>query len=361
MNRILSITVSIIVLTSAVSAFAAPMYSAPAGFKAEPLFSTPSETLIEGFDMDSDGNAYYIETAYQWYGDPVNWYMPESSALKKRAPDGATQTLYNFSSGVWGSFVRLVGDNVWFGNSSDNVIRSISTGGGAAEDIITLSGQYDLKVNGSEQVFVSAKPGAGNNIYHIVEDELGDWQADLIAEMGGYSGPIEFDADGNLYYGFPNYSAGEVVYFNASDIAAATAEEDYENAELGSADWTSYCTGLSACSFLQFDDDAMSTPDLFSSSWQSVVDRVYGQDSADGFGSSPNWSGLGHMAFVPGANDFEPFTCGGGELYLLATDYSYGEYNSTIFGITAVPEPSTILMVLSGLAAGAGILVRKFR
>ena len=136
MNRILSITVSIIVLTSAVSAFAAPMYSAPAGFKAEPLFSTPSETLIEGFDMDSDGNAYYIETAYQWYGDPVNWYMPESSALKKRAPDGATQTLYNFSSGVWGSFVRLVGDNVWFGNSSDNVIRSISTEGGAAEAFV---------------------------------------------------------------------------------------------------------------------------------------------------------------------------------------------------------------------------------
>ena len=342
------IIVFVVCSVVAAAASATPQYNPPAGYQATPYLATLGETLIEGFDVDAAGNVYYIETTYQYFDDPIYWYLPTASALKKYTPGGSTTTLYGFDSGVYGSFVRLIGDDVWFGNSSDNVVRSISSGGGAATDIVTLAGQYDLQANGLSQVFVSAKPGTSTGIFHIYDDGLG-YVADLVADIGGYSGPIEFDVNDNLYYGFPNYDAGGVVYFDASDVAAAIAEEDYGNAELGAADWTSYCASLSACSFLQFDDNG----DLYSSSWQSVVDRIYAQDSSEGFGSSPNYSGLGQMAYLAGE--------GWGELYLAATDYSMGEYNSILYQITAIPEPSTVLMMLSGIVAGAGILARRLR
>ena len=342
------VLVFVICSVVAAAASATPQYNPPAGYQATPYLTTSGETLIEGFDIDAAGNVYYIETEYDYFGDPVNWYMPVSSSLKKRTSGGTTETLYDFSSGVWGSFVHLVGDEVWFGNSSDNVIRSTSKTGGATTDIITLDGHYDLKANSLGQVFVSATPGGSTGIFHVYDDGLG-YVSDLVADMGGYSGPIEFDADDNLYYGFPNYGAGEVVYFDASDVADAIGEENYGSAELGAADWTSYCAGLSASSFLQFHDNG----DLFSSSWQSVVDRIYAQDSSEGFGSSPNYSGLGQMAYLPGD--------GWGELYLAATDYSMGEYNSILYQITAIPEPSTTLMILSSIITGAGILARRLR
>jgi len=359
MNRHINFGLSFIALLFISSAaLALPQYTPPAGYQAANYLDTPAGTLIDGFAIDDNGEVYYIESAY-------SAYYPASSSLKKYTPGGGTTTLYSFSGGVFGAFVRLIGDDVWFGESSDNWIRTIPKAGGTAEDIIELTGQYDLKVNSNGEIFATANPGgfttADSVIYYLAYDDLlGTYDADLIADIGGYSGPIEFDAADNLYYGFPNYGAGEVVYFDAADVATAVAAEDYGTAELGSGDWTSYAAGLSACGYLQFDDDAMGTPDLFSSSWQSVIDRAYGAGTFDGFGSSPNFSSLGQMAFLPGANDFEPYAAGSGALYLVATDYE--DYTSTIFEITGaepVPEPATVLMTLLGLAATARVITRR--
>ena len=331
----------------AASASAAPALDTVAGYTATPYLSLPQETLMEGFDMDSSGNVYYIETAYQYIGDPVYWYMPTASSLKRyNASAGTTDTLYDFSSGVYGSFVRLQGDTVYFGNSSDGAIRSIGTAGGTATDIINMAGQYDMKFDGSGEMFVSAKPGSDSTIYHVFDDGLG-YVADPIAETGGYSGPIEFDDQDNLYYGLPNFGAGEVVTFTAAEIAAAVAAENTGVAELGSADWDSYCAGLSACGYLQFDGDG----NLLSSSWEGVVDMIDGLNSHDSFMSSPNGTSPGMMAWV---SDMD-------SLFVTGTDYAIGEYSGTLFQVTAVPEPASILMALGGLVAGAGIVRRRLR
>jgi hypothetical protein len=337
--------VLLVAVLFAASAFASPAYTPPAGFQATDYLSSSAGTLIDAFDVDSSGDVYYLESAY-------SGYFPTSTALKKYVHGGATTTLYDFSSGVWGSFVRLIGGDVWFGNSSDGKIRSMPVGGGSATDIITLAGNYDLKFyddGGQARVFASANPGGFGDpdcgIYYLFEDIVG-WQADLIADVGGYSGPIVFDSAHNLYYGFPNYNAGEVVYFTASDVANAMAEEDYANAELGSSDWTSYAAGLKACSYLLVDDGGS----LYSSSWQGTIERITGPGAFEEFGSSPNFSGLGHTAYLSGEG-------GGG--FVLATDYA--DYSSTVFFITsAVPEPSTIILALGGVAA-CGLAFRRFR
>ncbi len=346
-RSIFAIFAVLCLMASATSAFAAPTFTAPAGYEATEYLSMSTETLIEAFDVDTSGNVYYIESKYQCFGA---WYMPDVSSLKKYdASASTTDTLYDFSSGVWGSFVRLDGDEVVFGESSYGEIRSYSISGAATSDVYTLAGQYDLKYNSLGQMFVSANTGSGNAVYHIYDDGLVGIACDKIVDVGGYSGPIEFDENDDLYYGF---GSGEVVRIDATDIASAIAAGDLTNAELDSTDWSSYCIGLSACSFLQFAFDG----DLISSSWAGVLEAITSQDTFESFGFSPDGNGLGHMAFVDDDN--------GGTLYVMATDYSMGEYTNTIYAITptaAIPEPSTIVMILGGLVAGGGCVVRRMK
>ncbi len=316
------------------SVLAEPTFTPPAGYTSS-VYYTHSDK-IQSFDIDASGNLYLFKD---------NQYITKYSG-------GGETTLYNYGSSIYGSFLTVKGGTVYFGESSGGVVKSMPTSGGSATDLFTLSGNYDMAFNNSGQAFLSANPGgmsSENKIYH--------WNGtttDLIGDMGGYSGPLAFDSNGDLFYGFPNYGAGEVVYFTSTQIAGALANNDPDTAELGSSDWTSYESGLDACSGFVFDDDA-TTQDLFSSSWQNSVTRVYGLNSSDAFGTGDSPS---FIRFVPGPGDFEPYAgAGGGSLYILTTDWTAG--NSIIYELQPIPEPATSFLLASGLMGVFAISRKK--
>ncbi len=316
------------------SVLADPVFTAPAGYTSSVYYTHSG--AIQNFDFDAAGNLYLFKD---------NRYITKYSG-------GGETTLYDYGSSTYGSFLTVKGGTVYFGESSGGTVKSIPTTGGSPSDLFTLTGNYDMVFNNSGQAFLSANPGGMSG-----ENKIYYWNGtttDLIGDMGGYSGPLAFDRNDSFFYGFPNYGAGEVVYFTSAQIAAAIADNDPGIAELGSGDWSSYVSGLDACSGFVFDDDT-GTQDLFSSSWQETVSRVYGLNSSDAFGTGDSPS---FMRFVAGPGDFEPYAGeGGGSLYILTTDWTAG--NSIIYKVHSIPEPTTALLLATGLMGMFAISIRK--
>jgi len=105
------------------------------------------------------------------------------------------RTIYDYGQRVWGSFVRYNPYNgkLYFGDSSQNKIKSISLTGGPAADLATLSGNFDLDFWHNQPMAV-----AGNNIY-LINESTG--QCTQIATAGVNSGPLVIDSLSGLIYG----------------------------------------------------------------------------------------------------------------------------------------------------------------
>ena len=222
---------AVITLAAALTGFEAgaesELYGLP-GYLIRPLYSragNPSAYLsgIQGFDYDGAGNLYVFA---------------DNQIIKD--PEGSAEVLFNYqtTATIYGSFVKVWGDTVYFGESSAATIRSVSITGGPSRSLFTLekcvrlpsdgrmgfdfslSGNYDCAFDSQTRMFLSANPGGfsgENKIYYW------DGQTDpvVIAEMGKYSGPLAFDRNDNLYYGFTGYPAGpeDSVYFTAAQVA----------------------------------------------------------------------------------------------------------------------------------------------
>ncbi len=293
---------------------AEPLLNSGPGYISQPIYSRTGDPPtynagMAGFDYDGLGNLYVIAN---------NRYIIKN-------PGQPSETiLFDYGSEKWGSFLKVFGNTVYFGESSDGTVKSVSTAGGAASDLFTLVYNYDCTFNSQSQMFLSANPTGSNDIYYW------DTQTEpmVVAEVGGASGPIAFDNSNDLYYGFPNYSPypGDVVYFDSADLATAIAT----GTPLTSSDWTLLTSGVDPSAYFVFDP----TQDLFSSYGpfdpeSGTITRIYGDGSFIPFASCNR--AVGALRFLAGEKDFKPFTPAGGTLCSLCTDY--GDYISTIFSI----------------------------
>ncbi len=292
---------------------------------------------INAFDRD-EGGTLYIFTQNQVIKDPA----------------GTADVLFDYQTDatVYGSFITVRGETVYFGESSTGTVRSVPSDGGPASRLFrvpgframpprmrtgldfTLTGNFACAFNSQSQMFLSANPGGfvpENKIYYW--DGLSD--PVIIADMGGYSGPIAFDRDDNLYYGFTNYPAGpeDVVYFAAAEVGDAISS----GVPLGSSDWTVLASGVDACSGLVLDDNG--AQNLYSASSLGTITRIDGSGAIGllGGGDSPS-----SLSFSPAGDDFTAFNPGGGRLSVLCTDWL--DYSSTIFAV----EPSGQNFILDG-------------
>jgi len=257
---------------------------------------------------------------------------------------------YNLTTGTNGVYASIPGNNDTKGLAKvdGNIYIAYDTGGfptyasvlsavsptGYSEVLKSSSGVdsysiYDAVVYGGYYYF-TVNPGVngdlqGTKIYRLDLNDPSD--PFMVADIGGSSGGLAFDGDGNLYYASQNSGEG-ILRFDAADVLAG---------------------GLSVADGVTVADVTASNLG-FLSDGELLAETIDGQTLASYDLATGIWNDI---ASTTGYEYMGKFVVDGNDIYLTSTDYL--TYSSSLYMLTLpsssfVPEPSGILMALSGLA-----------
>ena len=332
----LSVGAAAAVLWGAAGALAYPDFTPPPGHVARALISLPGDPSrwkagIEGFDADSDGVVY----------------IHDSALYSLEYEGGVPEVLFSYQSDVYGSFVAIRGRTVYFGESSYGSVRSVPRDGSGESRVLfrlppprrrgsdfALAYNYDCAFDPAGRMFVSANPdGAGNRIYCWP----GSGEPFPVACPGGYSGPLDFDPEGNLYYGlYRSYPPRpeSVAVWSASQVAAAVA---------GGPVLTVLDAGLAASG-------------IYAPSGLSGADAAAGILVATSGGELWRESSPGRLQAFGGAapGSLGPVAVAApGEIAVVASDWT--DYGSTVFLMDCAPLLTASTGECGLLAGGLGI------
>ncbi|MEL6715189.1 MAG: hypothetical protein AAFP86_15515, partial [Planctomycetota bacterium] len=144
------------------------------------------------------------------------------------------------------------GAMAYFGESSTGQIRSLDLATGEIRDLVQLTFNYDFAfdvVPGLGYVVASAFGSATNSVFRV---DLVTGDTVQVADLGGFSGPVEVDSVGNLYAAvlpdaFPFPAGGtDFVRFEAADVTSGAILTD-------EADGTVYSGGFNSLSSADYD------------------------------------------------------------------------------------------------------------
>ena len=197
-------------------------------------------------------------------------------------------------------------------------------GSGVYQNQLDENGIWDMAINSAGDAYIVADP-TGSGQSQIFEYDLGTGATTLAATVGGYAGGLAFDSEGNLYYA--EQTNGSILKFSVSG--------------LGILDMSSSASVLGVyAGFIGFDkNDNFYATTGYGASF-SQYDLSLGTKVVD-IASASIGSGINQFAF------------NGDSIYMLYTDWSVG---STVYEVSAVPEPATMLLMTVG-----GLLVRRKR
>ncbi len=204
---------------------------------------------------------------------------------------------------------------------------------GAFVEQLAMGGIYDAAVNNTGDLFLVANPDVDGD---TVPDGSGIFQYDwsdgstaAIAHIGGSTGGLAFDADGNLYCSA--YDEGKVYRFAASSVAAG-------GLTLGDADGS---LDLASPGFLAFDDAGNLFATNLDATWTTHI----------GLYDFANNAKLADIAVGGGKLVYSD-----GTLYTIDTDWT--TYSSTLQAVRPIPEPATFPAICIA-AAAVGLLRRR--
>lgn len=221
----------LIIIAAAIAALRASLeaqtltVTAP-GYSGVKLFDSTPGFTITGLAADTNGDIYYLETD--------STFSTNTQLYKRTAASGyaAAVPLFDLGSPVFGSFVTLGGGKVFFGENSTNNLYAINPDGSGSNTLGTVLNNYDA-VFASGSLFVShnVEPNFLNppknrvSKYDLVSGGGGltlgveDTTIDTVSD---YSGPVEMDATGTLFYGASGANGiGDLYRFTAAEVADA--------------------------------------------------------------------------------------------------------------------------------------------
>jgi hypothetical protein len=277
--------------------------------------------FVGGFDIAPNGDFIVLEDQNLYEVTPAGSFVRD---------------LYTYPSFVYGSFVRVdaARGRVYFGESSNGWISSVGLDGSNPTDAAKVPLNYDFALNDLGQAFVVAGPA----VYL-----LGAGGPDQIVSASGASGPLAFDADGNLYYGTASSVWGEIggqaiVRWTASQVAAAVGP-----GALTIADGEKLLDDIDGPSGFAFDPSGL----YFTSSVQYPGQVVrYAGGAASVVTAADPAAGYSWLTAIR----TNPAT---GTISVLVGTFS----ETTISTLAQVPEPASLAALAFGL--GAALLRRR--
>ncbi len=237
--------------------------------------------------------------------------------------------------------MKVSGSTVFFGEGtpSGGTIRSISVNGGAATTLASVPGNYDLAI-GISGAFVSANTSnsPANKVYKL---NLATGQLDKIIDpTDDYSGPVAVTSSGALLYGATAFGSvnGGIYSFTTAQIVSVTDSNP---------NVTDRSLALSSGAKVVNDGN---------NQYLAYLDDQHLFEGNSPFGSAATitrFSLTGGLPQTVGAaadTDFlGALALSGSNLYTVVTaDFSNGP--SAVYLLTAVPEPSPMLLAAAGTA-----------
>ncbi|MDH7480801.1 MAG: PEP-CTERM sorting domain-containing protein [Armatimonadota bacterium] len=312
----------LLIATIALLSFAGLAYAAyldgPNGYAVQDIvFQIQPGEYVAGFDRLPDGNFVAFS----------------GSRIVKVTSDGNVSTLYTFNSPVYGSFVKVRGEAIYFGESSNGTIWQMGLDGSNPQLIGTLQNNFDLEFNSLGQAFVSANPGwAGQKVF------LFDGTADeIVIGLSGYSGPLAFDGSDNLLYATAWARGGDsILLFSAADVASAIGPTS-----LTQADGQVLASSIGS----PYDMELDVLGNIFFTSGGTLYKLANGSGVATGFASVHNPCHYLTTLRYSALDNSLSVLIGGDTVGVIST-------------LTPVPEPGSLLS-LSAMLAGAATMFRR--
>ena len=301
--------------------------SANAVLVAKPVYTATSiysGTWLGGFG--TDGSSLYVGDSSTVYSmDPAGGNVQPVGAL----PAGDDNSVVN-ANPANGTVYAAVGSY-----TSPFPYQFGRYHAGAFVQNQVVNGLYDTAFDSAGNLFLSANhedyTGDGTNdtaVYYFDQDAN---QLTRVAEVGGVSGGLALNGDGDLFYG----AGTGVVSFDAADLAAAVGG----GGALTLADAT--LASPTSSSYLAFDANGNLYATRLDASWNTELVAIDGAGVATVIGNG----GGGHLAVV------------GDTIYTAGNDYSDFSYN--VYAVEAVPEPSSVILLLGGFAGLAWFRKRR--
>src|SRR5690625_82091 len=311
------------------------------GYFGSVVHTDQSGGSITSFDRGADGNLYYQTSSSSFNFDGFHRW------------DGTTQTTLVAGNSDWaGSSVVAIGDYVYY-NSEDFTSQKIhrygpASGANPVSTQISTSANSGLYGHAGE-LFITGAEGFGtNHIYHSTLNAEGDLNADPAADLGetfGASGPLAFDANGNLYYA-PGFGDLSIYRWSAEQVNAAIADPNANPLPTDDVLWADYSAvygNVGGATGMTFDSDgnlALTLTDFTSPSYLVSL----------GLTEDGEWNGSISelLASTERLGDLRNFD---GYLHIATGD--------TILQI--IPEPGTWSLFIGFSAIGAILLKRGRR
>lgn len=299
------------------------------GYSAVPYYTHTTSDNIVSYDWDANANLYYMTSA----GFPdINMWVTNG---------GAPVNIYANPNNFAGASVVDIGNFVYFNDSDTSNNQNIHAygplTGSPTQSIVSTASNFGLYNHGGN-LFITGAVGFGpNQIFYSHLSATGTLTNDppiSLGTTGGGSGPLTFDAAGDLYFA-PGYGDSSIYRWSAAEVAAAIANPTLDPLSTAQHLWLNYA-GL-------FPTVSGATSMLVDPAGDLLVTLTDFSNPSDlvAFGVNPDGSYSETESTI--------LTDGGplGEL----REHDGGTYVSTGNEIVQViPEPATLSLVIGGMA-----------
>lgn len=292
------------------------------GYGGTTVYTQGNGDAIYSFDWGTDGGLYFgtVDSSYR-------------SGGIYRYDGSSTSTIQAASSSYAGSSVVAIGSSIYFNDAANSPsIYRYNISGSSTTSISATN--YSLGGDGTNLVTTGSADFVTTHISYYASGALSG--AIDLGGIAGSSGPAAFDMAGNLFYA-PGYGDLSIYRWSAIEVAAAVLGNGSPPLSASGHRWIDYgasfasVAGVGALLLDPLGNVIVTLTDFVNPS--SVV-----KFNADGSGS--------YETILTSNDRLGELRMSGGNLFLSETNNI----------ITIIPEPSSMLVALSGLGL---LLARK--
>lgn len=234
--KISDLTVSAILALAGVTPATAALNVIDPAYQASVYLTHHNSDAVTSYDWTADGDAYYMTTTGSFTFGGLHRYNGST-----------TNTVVAGNSQFGGASTVVIGANVYY-NTSDFTNQYIykygPAGGGAAASQISTAANFSLHRSGSSLFITGSQNFGPNHIYSSAIDGSGNLASNPpldLGETGGNSGPLAFDAAGNLYYA-PGFGDSSIYRWTSAEVSAALSGLPGSGLSAAGHQWMTYAT-----------------------------------------------------------------------------------------------------------------------